>query len=258
MEAQVQLAEKMVAQGITGLAEPTIIPILLKIKVDTILLPHKVDFNALLKKLDMIEQYVESDRYLGGPVNKIILQFCIHATRAQVLYVKGSFESKALAVISATKATELTKSPYFQMVAPVVICFFPSIINAHLETNDFTNIVQIYKSLKEVSNRFTVGTITLNSLEKKLGQKMLLSHQKVMEQTMIQSSNQMTTPTEFILKQEPLVDIVSSDSESVSTSSSNSPQQQALDPLLEDFDNIQETDISKLLTPITLDSDFLF
>lgn len=271
MEAQVQLAEKMVAQGITGLSDPTLIPILLKIEVDTILLNKKADFPALLKKLDMVEQYIESDRYLGGPVNKLILQFCINSTRTEVLLTKGGFESRALAVISASKATELTKSPYFQMVAPVVICFFPSIINAHLETNDLTNIVQTYKALKSVADRFTVGTITVNSLEKKLGQRMLLSHpksttkpsyQQIMEHQPKVDHMQHQLPTNLIIKQEPLVDILatevmSSDTESVSTSSSNSPQQQTLDPLFDELDNIPETDISKLLTPITLDSDFL-
>lgn len=164
MSHHVRNGEQMIQLKIEGLSESTIIPILLKYNLD-VMIQKDLNYNSILSKLDLIDSYVESSEYYKiSFVDKVIIQFCIYATRVHVLSNCGH-EYLPLATIYAQKASELTRNTYFNLCTPIVICFFPYVVNFCLRMNYRDLLLMNYQALENISRKFIIAAIAADSLK---------------------------------------------------------------------------------------------
>ncbi|EFC49861.1 GAL4-domain-containing protein [Naegleria gruberi] len=119
---------------------------------------NQVEYIKLLRKLETIEKYVESDKFNRDDIQKNVHRFCLYSLRSDIL-VKCGLDKMGLHC--ATKATGLAAKPTFWKSAPDIILFFPVLINVNLNVNDSSMSIENYKSLKIISSKFVVLKYTL-------------------------------------------------------------------------------------------------
>ena len=118
----------------------------------------QVEFISILRKLEILEKYIESDKFVRDDVLKNVQRFCLYTLRSDILARCGLDK---MGLHCATKATGLAAKPTFWKSAPNIILFFPLLAKVNLAINDSSMSVENYKSLKVLSSKFVVLKYTL-------------------------------------------------------------------------------------------------
>ncbi|KAG2387309.1 hypothetical protein C9374_001641 [Naegleria lovaniensis] len=119
---------------------------------------NQVEYISILRKLEILERYIESENFNRDDLQKNVHRFCLYSLRADIL-VKCGLDK--MGMHCATKATGLAAKPTFWKSAPVIILFFPTLIRVNLNVNDSSMSVENYKALKVISSKFVVLKYTL-------------------------------------------------------------------------------------------------
>nr|CAG4709822.1 unnamed protein product [Naegleria fowleri] len=119
---------------------------------------NQVEYISILRKLELLERYIESENFNRDDLQKNVHRFCLYSLRADILVRCGLDK---MGMHCATKATGLAAKPTFWKSAPVIILFFPTLIRVNLNVNDSSMSVENYKALKVISSKFVVLKYTL-------------------------------------------------------------------------------------------------
>lgn len=133
--------------------------------LDTLLNPYDTNFlEYLLQKLENLENYI-NHIYKGNIVSKVSLEFCLHAARSKVWATIGTQDALQRCIEEANTCTEIARLRAFDYSAPIVLCFFPLVISAHLYINDREKSYMDYKILQSMSKRYRSALHAIESLK---------------------------------------------------------------------------------------------
>ncbi|KAL9642173.1 hypothetical protein ABK040_007177 [Willaertia magna] len=119
---------------------------------------NQIEYISILRKLELLEKYLESESFKREDVQKNVHRFCLYSLRSDIL-VRCGLDKMGLHC--ATKATGLSAKPTFWKSSPLIIFFFPLLIKVNLSVNDSSMSIENYKALKLISSKFTVLKQTL-------------------------------------------------------------------------------------------------
>lgn len=157
-EIETKIADMSLVKGSEEVSFTAILVYYLLVSRLAMLTNNQIEYIKILRKLETIEKYIESEKFNRDDLQKNVHRFCLYSLRSDIL-VRCGLDKMGLHC--ATKATGLAAKPTFWKSAPAIILFFPILININLSVNDSSMSIENYKSLKVISSKFVVLKYTL-------------------------------------------------------------------------------------------------